>query len=63
MEDANSNQEEAHKEYEDMDTKSDASDIMFTGSIGSSSSNNLGGSHGTSHPGETGSRVRLFSYK
>ncbi|RWR93834.1 protein MLP1-like protein [Cinnamomum micranthum f. kanehirae] len=61
LEDANSNQEEAHKEYDDMDTKSDASDIMFTGSIGSSSSNNLGGSHGTSHPGETGSRDMSFS--
>lgn len=60
MQNANSNQEEAHKEYDVMDTKSDGSDV-FTGSIGSSSSNNLGGSHGTSHPGETGSRVRLFS--
>lgn len=56
MEETNANQEAANAEYDDMDNKSEGSDIMFTKSIGSSSSNNLGGSHG-SLPGEPGSRV------
>ncbi|KAK8662241.1 hypothetical protein V6N13_091827 [Hibiscus sabdariffa] len=46
--------EDASLEYDDLETKSDASDCTFTRSVGSSSSYHL---EGTLHPGEFSSRV------
>ncbi|GMI86950.1 hypothetical protein HRI_002364300 [Hibiscus trionum] len=50
--------EDASLEYDDLETKSDASDGTFTRSVGSSSSNHL---EGTLHPGELSSREPSLS--
>ncbi|XP_010241653.1 PREDICTED: protein MLP1-like [Nelumbo nucifera] len=50
--------EDLNTDYNDMDSRSDGSDIIFTTSVGSTSSNHLGN---TSHQGDLGSRDPSFS--
>ena len=47
--------EEMNVDYDDIDNKSDDTDIALTKSVGSSSSQNL---DSTNHPGEHCSKVR-----